>query len=104
NCDDGLECTTDTCNPGTGCVHTPRSGACTDDGNTCTNDVCSGTACTHPALGNGASCSDGAFCTTTDTCQSGTCVPGPARNCADTNSCTVDSCNEGTDTCDHVPA
>jgi hypothetical protein len=31
-CDDGSECTTDTCNMATGCVFTPRTGTCTDDG------------------------------------------------------------------------
>ena len=35
-CDDGIDCTNDTCNPATGCVFTP---AC-DDGNPCTVDTC----------------------------------------------------------------
>ena len=39
-CDDGIDCTNDTCNPTYGCVFTP---AC-DDGNPCTIDTC------NPAL------------------------------------------------------
>lgn len=38
-CDDGNECTDDTCDPATGCAHTPNSGAC-DDGNLCTLNGC----------------------------------------------------------------
>jgi cysteine-rich repeat protein len=102
-CDDGNECTTDTCNPASGCVFTPRTGACTDDGNSCTNDVCSGTACTHPARANGSTCSDGQFCTVGETCQAGSCGGG-TPNCIDNNSCTVDSCDELNDACSNTPA
>ena len=35
NCDDGNPCTTDSCDPVTGCINTPNSNAC-DDGNVCT--------------------------------------------------------------------
>src|SRR5262249_11775824 len=128
-CNDNEECTNDSCNPATGCVYTPRTGACTDDGIACTNDVCSAGLCTHPpkpdgtacaddgsvcprhvcAAGacahrpgnNGTRCDDGLFCTVSDTCQGGVCTGGPARNCADTNACTTDSCDEGTRTCIH---
>jgi hypothetical protein len=45
NCNDGNLCTTDTCDPATGCVHTPNSLPC-DDGNPCTTgDTCAGGAC-----------------------------------------------------------
>ena len=103
NCDDGSECTDDSCNSATGCVHANRTGPCTDDGNVCTTDVCGGGVCTHPAQPNGTVCDDGAFCTAGDSCQGGICTPGPARDCSDTSPCTADSCNEITDTCDHVP-
>jgi cysteine-rich repeat protein len=93
-CDDGKECTTDTCNTQSGCVFTNRAGNCTDDGNACTSDVCSAGLCTHPNRANGTACNDGLFCTVNDTCQNGTCAAGPARNCADTNACTTDRCDE----------
>jgi hypothetical protein len=38
-------------------------------------------------------CDDGNACTTSDNCQSGSCVGGPAPNCDDNNVCTDDSCN-----------
>ncbi len=102
-CDDTRECTTDTCSPATGCVFTNRTGACTDDGNQCTDDQCSAGNCTHPNRPNGTSCSDGFFCSVSDSCQAGACVSGGPRGCGDTNQCTADTCNEGTDACDHTP-
>jgi len=77
NCSDGVACTTDTCNEGTdSCDHTPNNGACSD------GLFCNGSETCHITLG----------------CQAGT-----APNCDDSIACTADSCNEGTDTCDHVP-
>lgn len=48
-------------------------------------------------------CDDGVFCNGAETCVTGACQPGSPVNCADSVSCTVDSCNETTDTCDHIP-
>ncbi|MBR9691135.1 hypothetical protein GOV08_05640, partial [Candidatus Woesearchaeota archaeon] len=48
-------------------------------------------------------CDDGLFCNGVETCNSGTCQAGTAINCGDGVSCTVDSCNEGTDSCDNNP-
>jgi hypothetical protein len=65
NCSDGNPCTTDGCNPGTGCTHVANQDAC-DDGNPCTvNDACSG----------------------------GSCRPGAPLECDDGNPCTVDRCD-----------
>ena len=53
-CDDGDLCTTDMCNPLSGCYHQPYSGPC-DDGIECTtNDTCSGGVC----AGNDALCTN----------------------------------------------
>ncbi len=49
-----------------------------------------------------ADCDDGLFCNGTETCNAGTCQDGTAPNCNDGVSCTDDSCNEGTDSCDNV--
>ncbi len=46
DCDDSIECTTDTCDPDTGCVNTPVDAAC-DDGNECTGDRCDPAASGH---------------------------------------------------------
>ncbi len=50
-CDDFNDCTTDTCDPQTGCVHSPISGALCDDHNSCTaNDTCSSGTCVGTPL------------------------------------------------------
>jgi hypothetical protein len=50
-----------------------------------------------------ADCDDGLFCNGAETCSVGVCQTGTAPSCSDSVSCTVDSCNEGTDSCDNVP-
>ena len=52
-----------------------------------------------------AQCDNGLFCDGTETCNLGTgvCQSGTAPSCGDGVGCTVDSCNEGTDSCDNVP-
>ena len=67
SCDDANFCSTDSCNPATGCVH----------------------------ANNTASCNDGNACTTADTCSGGACIGGSAPNCDDGNVCTTDSCSAG---------
>ncbi len=51
-----------------------------------------------------AQCDDGAFCNGAETCNLGTgqCEAGTPPNCNDGVSCTDDSCNESTDSCDNV--
>ncbi len=89
NCDDSVPCTTDTCVPTTGCVHTPDASQCAD-GKPCTSDVCNPVSGCVNANISGA-CQDGNACTTGDTCQSGACV-GVATTCDDGFACTVDAC------------
>ena len=52
-----------------------------------------------------AQCDNGLFCDGAETCNLGTgvCESGTAPNCDDGVGCTVDSCNEGTDSCDNAP-
>ena len=99
-CNDGNPCTTDACNPTTGCTTTPISGcaSCTsatqcNDNNPCTTNACSNGMCQFTAVSNGTACSDTNLCNGAETCQSGTCRAGTPLNCADTNACTADSCN-----------
>jgi hypothetical protein len=61
------------------------------------DDVCGGAVCTLDA-----DCDNGAWCDGAETCNAGTCVNGSAPNCDDGVSCTNDSCNEGTDSCDNT--
>ena len=114
-CVDGNQCTTDTCDIGTGCKYTNVTGTdcddasqCTtndkcqggncvgaqvncDDGNQCTNDSCNATTglCTHTNVAG--TCNDGSACTTGDTCSNGSCT-GTAVVCDDAKECTSDSC------------
>jgi hypothetical protein len=130
NCNDGVSCTQDSCNESTNsCDHLASDAACSDtlyctgvetcdpvndcqagtppncnDGVSCTVDACSETlnACTHSP--NSAACSDGQFCNGAETCDAKLgCQAGTPPNCSDGVGCTVDSCNEGSDTCTHAP-
>ena len=121
-CDDGNQCTDDTCDSVTGeCVNVPRSGGSCDDGNPCTlDDTCNGTGtcvagsgaldcrdanpCTddscNPVTGcvysnNTAACDDGSACTSGDVCGGGACNGTPVA-CNDCNGCTDDTCNPAT--------
>ncbi len=115
-CDDGNECTTDSCLGAGGCTSVPQDGAecsdgdpCTqsdecqsgvckgfavtcDDNNPCTSDSCDpqGDCQNDPTPG---ACDDGDDCTLGDACVQGSCVAGIAVNCADNNPCTDDSCD-----------
>lgn len=70
SCDDGISCTNDSCNPSSGCVHTP--------------------------VANNTSCDDGDVCNGISTCQNGVCQAGTPPNCDDGNACTSDHCNSQT--------
>jgi MYXO-CTERM domain-containing protein len=93
DCDDNNECTSDVCDPNTGCGHLAKS---CSDGNACTQDVCDPIdgSCSHPEL----ACDDANLCTN-DSCDGATgCVFAPI-NCDDANACTADSCSAGN--CSH---
>ncbi len=71
DCDDGSECTTDTCDPILGC---------------------------QSQIDENAPCSDDFFCTIGETCTIGGDCQGFA-NCDDGNACTMDSCDELAENC-----
>jgi len=73
-----------------------------DDGVACTSDACDPSlhVCTH--LPKDALCDDGIFCDGDEVCTATGCVQ-TARNCADSISCTVDTCDETKKQCDHTP-
>ncbi len=77
NCNDNNPCTTDTCDPITGCKHTP--------------------------VANGTACDDGLYCTIPDSCQGGTCT-GTPRNCGTpADNCLISVCDEPTMACKLAP-
>ena len=58
--------------------------------------------CPTPGCTVDPDCDDGAFCNGAETCVGGSCQAGTPFNCNDGIACTVDSCDEGTDSCDYV--
>jgi hypothetical protein len=128
NCDDGIDCTFDTCNESSdACDHSPSDAACDDgqfcngsetcnaqtgcqdgadpdcsDGVSCTVDTCNETTddCDHTP--DDSFCDDAQFCTTGESCDPvNDCQPGSPTNCSDGVDCTIDTCSETTDACDH---
>jgi cysteine-rich repeat protein len=103
-CDVGSICNeaTDTCDRVPGCgdgIVDP--GEDCDDGNTLDGDCCSAT-CQFEAADS--PCPDGMYCNGDETCDgAGTCQAGTPVDCSDGVGCTVDSCDEATDSCDNTP-
>ncbi|MFT7620975.1 MAG: hypothetical protein ACI9WU_000136 [Myxococcota bacterium] len=115
DCDDGNECTGDTCDSqgvGDGCINNPLDGqGCDDDGFGCTADICAGATCTHPI--NGDACLIGGLCfldaAANPDAQCESCQPGasqavftdksPGVACDDANGCTKDDACNGTGSC-----
>jgi hypothetical protein len=110
-------CTTDTCNPASGCVFTNNTNPC-GDGNVCNgSEVCAGGGCqpgTPPNCDDGNECTDdlcdalsgcshsnntapcgGNECQGAGTCSGGTCSGGQLLTCDDLNECTDDDCQPG---------
>ncbi len=124
SCDDGNPCTgPDDCTEATGCRNAPQgdglqcgeTGICSngqcaetctgdtdcDDGNDCTADVCDVTQgrCIH--YPSDAMCDDGQYCNGIEHCHpSFGCMPGIDIVCNDKAACTLDRCNEATDSCE----
>ncbi|MBU0467185.1 MAG: right-handed parallel beta-helix repeat-containing protein, partial [Nanoarchaeota archaeon] len=115
-CDDGLECSVDSCDEGEDegddegqCVSDTSDCTCTvetqevdcDDGNLCTLDTCNPNTllCNLPEnVINGTECDDGFFCTLGDVCSGGVCS-GDENECSDGFSCTVGTCDDVNDVC-----
>jgi len=100
-CDDNSVCTgAETCVVAVGCVAgTPLD---CDDNIVCTVDSCDAAlGCAHAA--NDSACDDGAYCNGAEICDlTNGCSAGTAPCASDNIDCTID-CNEGTDTCGHTP-
>ena len=84
-CTEGDECQTGACQPG-------EQKQC-DDGEDCTDDSCNQATGNCDYLPNQNPCDDNDACTEGDECATGTCQPGAPANCADDNACTADSCD-----------
>ena len=90
-CNDGNVCTLiDVC---VNSACTPGAAKPCDDGLICTTDSCDAVKGCQTA-NNTAPCTDGNVCTEADVCAGGNCVPGKAKLCDDGNLCTTDSCDK----------
>jgi len=91
-CGDGDVCNGgETCQSGL-CLPGPPLGC--DDGNECTADSCDGVlGCQNVPVSDGISCADGSVCNGAETCQVGTCTAGTPLACDDANVCTAESCD-----------
>ncbi len=124
-CNDGNDCTEDSCDTETGaCVGTPLSGQACDDGSDCTSgDVCTAGVCAgieepcedeNPCMDAECDkllgcistpnqavgvCDDGNPCTPIHKCVAGECVGVGQKDCNDQLDCTADSCVQETGEC-----
>jgi hypothetical protein len=96
DCDDHDACSTDSCDPLSGCKHTPNSAKnCKDDGNVCTTDTCEAGSCVHPPVKEGSPCPDDNQICTVDVCENKQClhIAKDGKKCADDGvACTNDVC------------
>ena len=99
DCEDGLLCTTDTCDAIDGCANDP---VVCQTGEQCdpTDGICKATAeCTSDA-----DCDNGLLCDGTETCDgAGACQAGTPVDCSDGVACTEDFCEEGAG-CVNIPS
>lgn len=104
NCDDGLPCTYDMCDPLAGCIHVPLSPCCCNDSNDCTSSsacvsgICDASQqCVYDAdfgcCQSDSVCDDGSSCTI-NRCdvESGLCEIEQV-DCVDSFFCTIDICD-----------
>ncbi|MFQ5514510.1 MAG: hypothetical protein ACE5FG_08715, partial [Myxococcota bacterium] len=102
NCNDGNSCTNDSCNPAIGCLNNPVTDGtvCSDDSVCTTGDSCTAGVCT----GTPVACDDGLFCNGAETCDPVLgCQAGTPPVVDDGVACTIDGCDEATDTVQNVP-
>jgi hypothetical protein len=103
NCADSVACTIDSCDESAdSCIHSPSDSLCAN-GQYCDGiEVCNAQSGCQP--GTPPDCSDAFFCTV-DACDEATdSCTHTVVNCADSVACTIDSCDEITDSCIHSPS
>jgi cysteine-rich repeat protein len=100
SCDDGLFCNVGEACDGAGNCGGGAARNC-GDGVGCTVDSCDETGDTCVNTPDDATCDDAQFCNGAETCDAILdCQAGTTVGCDDGVGCTVDACNEGTDSCD----
>lgn len=80
-----------------------ESAADCDDGVDCTFDTCVDQGYCR-SVTDFARCSDGKYCNGIEVCDAVRgCLPGVVPTCDDENTCTIDSCDDGLQSCVHAP-
>jgi C1A family cysteine protease len=100
-CDDGQHCTVgETCQAGSCLGGAARD--CSSLSDQCNTGVCNENTdqCQKQIKPNGQPCDDGRFCNEGESCQSGACVGGHAKSCAQLDDqCNIGTCSEDQDAC-----
>lgn len=101
SCNDSISCTDDSCDSTLDrCLHTTNDLNC-GGGLHCSLSGCqTGIPCEFDS-----DCDDNIFCNGVESCVSGTCSSAGMRDCSDSNTCTMDTCDEPTGhggMCSHV--
>lgn len=97
-CDDGVDCTIDSCDEPGVCQSRPDDARCAGAG-TCDPMIgCLGVMC-----GSDEACDDGRICNGTEVCAGGLCSAGPRPLCDDGIACTVDVCSDAFGGCTSSP-
>lgn len=93
SCSDGDGCTADDeCHGDGSCSGTP---VVCNDGNDCTDDSCNAGSCEFDPVIDNSPCDDGSSCTEITTCQTGVCTSSISTVCHDTdNPCVTSSCGD----------
>jgi len=109
NCDDGNTVSCDGCSSvcridSIGCN---IGGVCVSNGsvnpaNSCERCNTARSTTSYSPEPSGAACDDRQFCTLSDSCDGFGVCRGTSRDCSDTLSCTIDTCDEGADRCTSV--
>lgn len=86
-------------------VYLPAGTSCEADSSKCTLDQCNSAGQCVFSSNKNCEALDGQFCNGVSACdsQTGDCLAGTPVNCDDSNSCTVDTCSELNDRCEHTP-
>lgn len=102
---DCVACTTNTdCNDNLFCngVELCSEGSCVSGSAPCAGQSCDETTNTCVGCLTSADCNDGLFCNGSESCVANNCMSGTPPNCLDGIACTIDSCNESSDSCLHT--
>jgi hypothetical protein len=105
DCDDGIDCTDDRCDPATGgCLRTLVHARCTPPRICDPPRSADASGCADPpACAIDGDCGDGDLCNGVETCGPDLrCRPGTSVVCDDRIPCTADSCRPATGACEHL--